>query len=74
VITFRRKRIVLRERFLPLESTENIDVQGTLVHFLADHIGVLSSSEYIPSSACMAKNSEKKFIAGLVAKRQKGRL
>ncbi len=65
----------LRERFLPLVTTESTaEEQGTLADFLANHIGVLSSSEHVPGGARMSENSGKKFAAGLVKKRQEGRL
>jgi hypothetical protein len=65
----------LRERFLPPDTTEGkIEEQGTLADFLANHIGVLSSSEYVPGGAHMSENRGSKFTAGLVEKRRKGRL
>ena len=46
----------LRERFLPLDTTESTaGEQGTLADFLAGHIGVLSSSEHVPGGARMSE-------------------
>ena len=65
----------LRERFLlspPLSiPTEG---EGTLADFLGKHIGVLHSSEYLPGGARMSEDSGKKFAAGMLQKRQQGRL
>jgi hypothetical protein len=65
----------LRERFmpspLPKGTTED---EGTLADFLGAHIGVLHSSEYIPGGAHMSEDTGKKFAAGMVKKRQQGRL
>jgi hypothetical protein len=65
----------LRERFVLLVTTEGTtEEQGTLADFLANHIGVLSSSEHVPGGARMSENSGKRFAAGLVKKRQEGGL
>ncbi len=65
----------LRERFVSSVATETpAEGQETLADFLAGHLSVLSSSEYVPSGARMSENCGKKFAAGLVKKRQKGRL
>jgi hypothetical protein len=68
-------RECLRERFLPSIMTEIPPTdQGTLADLLADHIGVISSSEHVPGGAQMSENTGKKFSAGLMKKRQEGRL
>lgn len=65
----------LRERFLPSVATESAaEEQGTLADFLANYIGVLSSSEHVPGGARMSENSGKKFAVGLVKKRRESRL
>ena len=65
----------LRERF-PLSDTAGgvAGGQGTLADFLANHIGVLSSSECIPGGARMSENCGRTFTAGLIKKRREGRL
>ena len=66
---------ILRERFVHTVATEPaVGQQETLADFLVDHIGVLSSSEYIPGGARMSENCGRKFAAGLLKKRQKGQL
>ncbi len=68
-------RDYLRERLLPSVTTESTTKeQGTLADFLVDYIGVISSSEHVPGGARMSENSGRKFTAGLVKKRQEGRL
>ncbi len=63
----------LRERFVLPAQVAPAEGQGTLAEFLRGHIGVLHSSEHIPGGARMSENSGKKFAAGLLAQRQKGR-
>jgi hypothetical protein len=65
----------LRTRFVPAEGG-GAPPQGqeTLADFLADHIGVLASAEYVPGGARMSEDSGKKFATGLIQKRQQGRL
>lgn len=66
----------LRERFSPaaIRSERLSEQQGTLADFLSDHIGVLHSSEFVVDGARMSEESGKKFAAGMVKKRQQGRL
>jgi len=65
----------LQERFVSSSETKSIAAeQGTLFDYLADHIGVLSSSEHIADGARMSENCGKKFTKGLIKKRQDGRL
>lgn len=66
----------LRERFSPsaIRSEQLSEQQGTLADFLSDHIGVLHSSEFVVGGARMSEGSGKKFAAGIVKKRQQGRL
>lgn len=65
----------LRERFVYSAAAEPaVEEQETLADFLAAHLGVLSSSEYVPGGARMSENCGKKFAAGLVKKRQEGHL
>jgi hypothetical protein len=63
----------LRERFILLPQAVPAEGQGTLADFLRGHIGVLHSSEHVPGGARMSEDSGKKFAAGLVEQRQKGR-
>lgn len=53
-----------------LKTNTTADGKGTLADYLEDHIGVLSSSEYVPGSARMSEDCGKKFSSGLVKKRQ----
>ena len=46
----------------------------TLHDLLKDYIGVMSSSEYVPGGARMSENTGKKFAAGMMRKREQGRL
>ena len=63
----------LRERFVST-ATSSENNCGSLADFLADHIGVLSSSEIVPGGAQMSENSGSKFARGLQEKRANGRL
>ncbi|MFQ5731928.1 MAG: hypothetical protein ACE5KM_08230 [Planctomycetaceae bacterium] len=63
---------VLRERFAP--DSPPADTNGTLADFLADHIGVLSSSESVSGGANMSEGCGDKFAEGMQAKRKQGRL
>jgi hypothetical protein len=63
----------LRKRFVSsLKTKALVEEQGTLADYLADHIGVLSSSEYVSGGAHMSENCGKKFAAGLIKKRSEG--
>ena len=65
----------LRERFLPSPPLDRLtEGEETLADFLGPHIGVLHSSEHIPGGARMSEDSGKKFAAGMLKKRQQGRL
>ena len=65
----------LQERFVSsMEAEIPIEKEETLLDFLEGHIGVLSSSEHFLGGARMSENCGKKFAAGLVKKRQEGRL
>ena len=63
----------LRERFAPATAYVTIKSAGTLGDFLNGYIGVLHSSEFIKDGAQLSKDTEKKFAAGLVKKRQQKR-
>jgi hypothetical protein len=68
-------RDCLRERFLPNRTAEGDATEpATLADFLEGYIGVLSSSEHIRDGARMSENSGAQFAAGMVKKRQEGRL
>jgi len=63
---------ILREQFVSSpESKTPVEDQGTLADYLVDHIGILSSSEYVSGGARMSENCGKKFATGLVKKRQR---
>lgn len=65
----------LRERFIASPLPKGVTKsEGTLADFLGTHIGVLHSSEHIPGGARMSEDTGKKFAAGMVKKRQQGRL
>ena len=61
----------LRERFLsPADDTISTEGDESLADFLGDHIGVISSSEFIAGGAHLSESTGKKFVAGLLKKRQ----
>jgi hypothetical protein len=65
----------LQERFVSSSETKSIAAeQETLFGYLADYIGVLSSTEHIAGGARMSENCGKRFAKGLIKKRQDGRL
>lgn len=65
----------LRARFVSAELGQSGNSEkGTLADFLAGHIGVLASGEFIPGGARMSEKTGKKFAAGMVQKRTEGRL
>ena len=65
----------LRARFMPsLSPEETTEAEGTLTDFLGTHIGILHSSEHLPGGARMSEDTGKKFAAGMIKKRQQGRL
>lgn len=65
----------LRERFVTQKEIPSLEGErASLADFLADHIGVLSSSEHVPGGARMSEDTGRKFAAGLLAKRQQKRL
>jgi hypothetical protein len=66
---------VLRELFISSVATGTAqEKKGTLFDYLADHIGVLSSSEFVKGGARMSENCGKKFASGLLKKRQEKEL
>jgi len=66
---------VLKEWLISwLKTNTTAQGKGTLADYLEDHIGVLSSSEYIPGGARMSEDCGKKFSSGLVKKQQRGQL
>lgn len=60
----------LREQFLPADDAISTKGNESLADFLRDHIGVLSSNEHVAGSAQLSENTGKKFVAGLIKKRQ----
>lgn len=64
----------LRERFVPPSEAEATEPEGTLADFLADHIGVLHSSEFVPDGAGMSEDCGRKFSVGMKKKQDKNRL
>lgn len=65
----------LRDQFVYSGTTEApVSEEETLADFLTDHLGVIASSEKTPGGARMSEGTGKKFAAGLVKKRQQGRL
>jgi hypothetical protein len=65
----------LRERFLPSSLLDrSSEGEGTLADFFGKHVGVLHSSEHIPGGARMSEDTGRKFAAGMINKRQQGRL
>jgi hypothetical protein len=64
----------LRKRFVaPHENGASEPSVGNLADFLAGHIGVLSSSEFIAGGANMSVDCGKKFAAGLSSRRKNGK-
>ena len=65
----------LRERFVtPVEEKAMSNGEETLYDRLKDHIGVIDSGEHVPGGARMSEETGKKFAAGMVEKRRRGRL
>jgi hypothetical protein len=68
----------LRERFPPSGSPdgdeENGETRRSLADLLKGYVGVLHSSEHVPGGAAMSEDTGKKFAAGLLKKRNAGRL
>ena len=65
----------LRERFVASVDEGNpTDGAKTLADYLADHIGVIHSSEHVPGGARMSEDTGKKFAEGMVEKRRRGKL
>jgi hypothetical protein len=48
--------------------------EGSLADLFAGRIGVIRSSEYVPGGARLSQDSGRKFAAGLVEKRRRGKL
>lgn len=64
----------LRRNF-PLTEEPSAEKQAaSLYDLLQEHIGVIQSSEVIPSGAQMATDSSKKFAEGMAQKRRGGKL
>ena len=65
----------LRQRFVGRRVRESSDRgAGSLAELLDGHLGVLRSSEKVPGGARMSEDSGKRFAAGMVEKRRRGRL
>ena len=65
---------ILRNQFVPPIETSYAEESENLADFLAEHIGVIHSSEQIPGGARMSEGSGRKSAAGMIEKRQQGRL
>ena len=63
----------LRQQLLPVAPSPPVEGQ-TLADFLGEFIGCIHSSERVPGGAQMSVDTGKKFAAGMVKKRQEGRL
>ena len=64
----------LRQRYLPAPPPAPAVEGETMADFLKDFIGCIHSSEHVPGGAQMSTDSGKKFAAGMVKKREEGRL
>lgn len=64
----------LHEWYLPETKSASPPIEGNLVDFLGDLIGCIHSSENVPGGAQMSTDSGRKFAAGMVKKRQAGKL
>jgi len=61
----------LREHlFSALESETSVETNESLADFLREHIGVISSSEYIAGMSHLSEKTGKKFGSSLLRKRQ----
>lgn len=68
---------VLEAQFLASQEAREVSPENngrTLFDLLAGHLGVLSSSEFVPGGAQLSTNSGKKFAGLMKEKRQHGRL
>ncbi|HEX5726091.1 MAG TPA: hypothetical protein VFX98_11535 [Longimicrobiaceae bacterium] len=64
----------LRQRLLPADATGASGGGATLADFLAGHVGVLASSEHVAGGANLSEESGRRFGAGMVKRREHGRL
>ena len=62
----------LRDRFVSPDAAG--DQGETLADYLAGHIGVLSSSEYVPGGANLSVDCGKRFASALVEKQDQDSL
>jgi hypothetical protein len=66
---------LLSEQLLDTDTVGPAAPEGaTMADFLADHIGVLDSSEYISGMSDLSEETGRKFTATLLKRQQEGRL
>ena len=64
ILALEMLRTHLKKRQLSVETSADM----TLAEFLGDHIGSLSSSDYVPGGANLSENTGTRFAAGLLKK------
>ncbi len=64
----------LRQRFASPKVVEQSVIQGSLVDFLGDFIGCISSDEHVPGGAQPSQEAGRQFAEGMIEKRKQGRL
>jgi hypothetical protein len=65
---------ILRRHFASPVAAETSATEGSLVEFLGDFVGCISSEEYVVGGAQMSQNAGNQFAQGMVKKRNQGRL
>lgn len=65
---------LLSEQLLDADTVGPAAPGATMADFLADHIGVLDSSEYISGMSDLSEETGRKFTAALLKRQQEGRL
>lgn len=63
----------LRERFIGEIAETSTEGSANPADYLADSIGVLSSSEFVPGGARLSQDTGRKFTDALLKRRQQGR-
>jgi hypothetical protein len=64
----------LRRQFASPVAAETSATQVSLVEFLGDFVGCISSDEYLVGGAQMSQDAGNQFAQGMVEKRNQGRL
>jgi hypothetical protein len=64
----------LRRQFASPTVAEESASQDSLVDFLGDFVGCISSDEHVPGGAQLSQDAGKQFTEGMLEKRRRGRL